>query len=96
MVILWVMNWGNSRYSAFDPRTGESVAERRRLASFTMLPWSGRVDASGGLVDFGLSSGGQGGQPVILRTDTAFVPVDTLPLPAPDERYRISFMQAGG
>jgi hypothetical protein len=92
---LWVMNWGNSRYSAFDPLTGESVTERRRLASFTMLPWSGRFDRAGGLIDFGLSTGEQGGNAVILRTDTAFVPVDTLPLPTADERYRISFVQDG-
>lgn len=92
---LWVMNWGNARYTAFDRSTGESVAERRRLASFTMLPWTGRFDASGALVDFGLGTGEQAGTAVILRTDTAFVPVDTLPLPVADERYRISFVQDG-
>lgn len=85
---LWIMNWGNARYSGFDPNTGELITERRRLASFTMIPWPGRFDPSDRLLDIGL---GSDGQPVILGLDTAFIPQDTLMLPQADERHRILF-----
>jgi len=92
----WVMNWGNARYTAFDPGSGESVAERRRLASFTVFPWPGRFDREGRLVDVGLSRiGDEGGKPALIRLDSAFVPTDTLPMPQPDGRYRIAFRRGG-
>ncbi|HEY8537179.1 MAG TPA: 6-bladed beta-propeller, partial [Vicinamibacterales bacterium] len=75
---LWVMDWGNARYSGFDPNTGALVKDARRLASFAMVPWPGRVDRSNAALDVGL---GPDGEPVILGLDSAFAPRDTLPLP---------------
>lgn len=85
---LWLMNWGNARFTGFDPRTGELVGETRRLATFAMLPWPGRFDSSNRLLDVGL---GADGEPVILGLDADFVPRDTLALPQPDDRHRILF-----
>jgi hypothetical protein len=86
--MLWIMNWGNARYSGFDPSTGQLTAEPRRLASFAVIPWPGRFDRSNRLVDIGL---GSDGQPVILGLDSAFVPRDTLTLPRADERHQVHF-----
>jgi hypothetical protein len=86
--ILWVMNWGNGRYSGYDPHTGEVVEEKRRLATFGMSPWPGRFDDSDRLLDVGL---GSDGQPVILGLGAEFVPRDTLAIPQPDERHRVLF-----
>src|SRR5690606_24375817 len=83
---VWVMNWGNVRYTAFDPATGDLVGEHRRLASFVAFPWPGAFDSDGRLVDVGLD---QTGEPAILRLDSAFVPSDTLPLPQPDQTHQI-------
>lgn len=85
---LWVMDWGNARYSGFDPSTGALVKEARRLASFAMIPWPGRFDRSNAVLDVGL---GPDGDPVILGLDSAFVPRDTLPLPRPDEADQVVF-----
>ncbi|MFV1988304.1 MAG: hypothetical protein ACC682_13565, partial [Gemmatimonadota bacterium] len=94
--LLWVMNWGNARYSAYDPNVGELVTERRRLAGFTSFPWPGSFDREGRLLDVGLSlQGDRGGDPAILRLDSAFVPTDTLPMPRPDEKYTIAFRRNG-
>lgn len=85
---LWVMNWGNARFTGFDPQTGALTDEKRRLATFAMLPWPGRFDDSNRLLDVGL---GTDGEPVILGLDADFVPRDTLALPQPDDRHRILF-----
>ena len=84
--MLWVMNWGNARYTAFDPTTGEVVEEHQRLASFVAIPWPGAFDAEGRLLDVGLD---RTSEPVILRLDPGFVPSDTLPFPQPDPGHRI-------
>ena len=89
---LWVMNWRNARYTAFAPATGEVSREVRRVASFTSIPWPGLFDADLRLVDMGL---GRAGEPVLLRLDTAFAPVDTMPIPQPDQDYVIVFRQNG-
>lgn len=89
---LWVMNWGNARYTAFEASTGELHRETRRLASFAAFPWPGRFDELDRLVDVGLD---RNGNPAILRTDTAFVPVDTLRLPQAAEEDRITFRRDG-
>ena len=89
---LWVLNWGNGRYTAFDPSSGELHDERRRLATFVSFPWPGSFDDTGRLVDLGL---GRDGTPSILRTDTLFVPIDTLDLPWPDESNLIAFRRDG-
>lgn len=86
--ILWIMNWGNARYSGFHASTGELAREKRRIASFTMMPWPGRFDPSGRLLDISL---GSAGEPVILLLDTAFVPQDTLRMPEPDEQHQVLF-----
>jgi len=90
---LWVQNWGNARYTAFDPATGELVEERRRLAGFTSFPWPGGFDRAGRLLDMGNGASGIGA--VLLRLDTAFVPRDTLPMPTGDERSRVLFRRDG-
>lgn len=89
---LWIMNWGNARYTAFDASTGELDRETRRLASFAAFPWPGRFDGLDRLVDVGLD---RNGNPAILRTDTAFVPVDTLRLPRAAEEDQITFRRDG-
>ena len=85
---LWVMDWGNGRYSGFDPNTGALVKEARRLASFAVVPWPGRFDRSNAALDVGL---GPDGAPVILGLDSAFVPRDTLPLPQLDDAFQVTF-----
>ena len=84
---LWIMNWGNARYTGFDPATGEVRREARRLASFVTFPWPGMFDDRGRLFDVGLDSGGE---PSILRLDTAFMPSDTMALPQAGEEHRIA------
>lgn len=89
---LWVMNRGNARYTAFDPSSGALIQEPRRLASFFVIPWPGLFDHQGRLIDVGLSRvGDRGGDPALLRLDSAFVPTDTLLMPRPDERNQIAF-----
>lgn len=83
---VWVLNWGNARYTAFHPDTGELLQEQQRLASFVAFPWPGAFDADGRLVDLGLDGNAE---PAILRLDSAFVPRDTLPMPQPDAAYGI-------
>lgn len=83
---VWVMNWGNGRYTGFDPATGEVRREAPRLVSFASFPWPGAFELGTRLLDVGLDFGGQ---PAILRLDTAFVPRDTLSLPAPDPLDRV-------
>lgn len=84
---LWVANLGNARYTGFDPGTGEVVAEPRRQAGFGILPWPGRFDAEGHLTEVVLLESGPG----MVRLDTAFAPVDSLPMPMPDEDDVIEF-----
>ena len=85
---LWLLNWGNGRYTGFDPVTGDVRREARRLVSFATFPWPGAFEKGAHLLDVGLNADGQ---PSILRLDTAFVPSDTLPLPAPAPDDRITF-----
>jgi hypothetical protein len=87
---LWVMNWGNARYSGFDPGTGELKREVQRSASFAVIPWPGRFDAVDRLLDTGL---GADGEPAILGLDSAFVPQDTLPILRADEAHQIVFQK---
>jgi hypothetical protein len=86
--VVWIMNWGNARFSGFNPNTGELVAERRRMASYAIIPWAGRFDQSNQLLDTGL---GTDGHPVILGLDSAFVPRDTLVMPRAAERDLVPF-----
>jgi len=88
---LWVLNWGNGRYSGFDPVQGEAKREPRRRVAFASFPWRGEFEGGGRLVDVGL---GQDGNPAVLRLDTAFAPTDTLVLPEPSEDDRI-FLREG-
>jgi hypothetical protein len=89
---LWVMNWGNARYTGFDPSTGELRREVRRLASFGVFPWPGAFERGVRLLDVSLD---RNGQPAIIRLDTAFVPADTMALPQPSEEDRIMFRRGG-
>lgn len=84
----WVLNWGNGRYTGYDPATGVVRREVPRLVSFASFPWPGAFEHGARLLDVGLDARGQ---PAILRLDTTFVPKDTLPLPAPDPDDRIVF-----
>jgi hypothetical protein len=87
---LWVMNWGNARYTGFDPATGAVTREVRRLVPFVTYPWPGAFEDGTRLLDVGLNCEGQ---PSILRLDTGFVPKDTMPLPEPSPEDRIWFWQ---
>ena len=89
---LWVMNWGNARYTGYDPGTGELLREVRRLASFAVTPWPGGFDERGRLLDVGLD---RDGEVAILRLDTAFVPSDTLAVPQAGDENRIVFRRNG-
>ena len=89
---LWVMDWGNARYTGFDPGTGEVGREVRRLGSFAVLPWPGRFDERGRLLDVGTD---RRGEPAILRLDTAFVPSDTMALPRAGDENQITFQRDG-
>lgn len=86
--ILWVMNWGNGRYTGYEPTTGRVHDEVRRLIGYAQFPWPGDFDDEGHLIDVGLD---WGGEVAVLRLDTAFEPTDTLPLPQPNDDDRISF-----
>lgn len=83
---LWVMNWGNARYTGFDPQSGAVRREARRVLSFASFPWPGGFEGRRRLLDIGLDASGQ---PAILRLDTLFVPTDTLPLPQPADGDRV-------
>lgn len=87
---LWVLNWSNARYTAYDPATGEVVTEGRRPASFVSFPWPGGVDREGRIVDVGLADDGE---VALLRVDSSFTARDTLRLPPPSDEYRITFSQ---
>ena len=89
---LWVMNWGNARYTAYDPGTGELLREVRRLPSFAVTPWPGGFDERGRLLDVGLD---RDGEVAILRLDTAFVLSDTLAVPQAGDENRIVFRRNG-
>ena len=89
---IWVLNWGNGRYTGFDPNTGDVRREPIRLASFGIFPWPGKFENGARLIDVGLNAEGR---PSILRLDTAFVPSDTLVLPAPATEDRIAFRREG-
>lgn len=87
--ILWVLSAGNARYSGFEPHSGELQDEKRRTATFSVVPWPGRFDRAGRLLDMSL---GENGQPVILVLDATFFPVSTLAVPQPNDRDRILFL----
>ncbi len=82
---VWVMNWRNARYTAFDLQSGEPFQEHQRLASFAAIPWPGAF-SEGRLVDVGLD---RNGDPAILLLDGSFVPRDTLPFPRADPGFQI-------
>lgn len=90
--VVWVMNWRNARYTAYDVTTGEVVAEPRRPVAFAMFPWPGGVDRNGRLIDVGLDSEGE---VAVLRLDSTFTPADTLRLPPESDEYRITFSRGG-
>jgi hypothetical protein len=87
---VWVLNWGNGRYSGFDPASGALVREVLRPIAFAALPWQGAFQDGERLVDVGLDLGGE---IAVMRFDTAFVPVDTMPLPQPDVNDRVMLLR---
>ena len=86
--VVWVLNWGNRRYSGFAPTTGQVYDEVRRDMGFAQVPWPGAFDDDGHLVDIGLD---RRREVALLRLDSAFAPVDTLGLPKPNDDDRITF-----
>ncbi|HZD05550.1 MAG TPA: 6-bladed beta-propeller, partial [Longimicrobiales bacterium] len=94
---LWVMDFRNARYTAFDPETGEVVAERRRPFGFFALPWPGGFDREGRLWDTGLARvEGTPGLMSLVRLDSAFLPMDTVRAPRQDESASILFTRGDG
>lgn len=94
---LWVMDFRNARYTAFDPGTGEVVAERRRPFGFFALPWPGGFDATGRLWDTGLARvEGTPGVVSLVRLDSAFLPTDTLQRPEGDDEDSILLTRSDG
>lgn len=89
---LWLLNWGNGRYSGFDPETGLVVGERQRMVPFASFPWLGAFENGTRLLDVGL---GSDRSEVLLRLDENFAPQDTLPLPSPPPGSRVSFLREG-
>ncbi len=85
---LWVMNWGNGRYTGFDPATGELRREARRHIFSASFPWPGAFESGRLLLDEGQD---RNGQKSVIRLDTAFVPRDTMPLPESKAEDRIWF-----
>lgn len=80
--ILWVMDWGNARYDAFDPATGKATTQMLRQMRFAAFPWPGAFESGHRLLDEGLNSDGAS---AIIRLDRAFTLYDTLPLPQPSD-----------
>jgi hypothetical protein len=85
---LWLMNWGNGRYTGFDPVTGNLRREVVRRVSSVIFPWPGAFQDGQQLLDVGVS---RHGQLSAIRLDSAFVPKDTLTLPQPATEDRIVF-----
>jgi len=85
---LWTLNWGNRRYSGFDPGTGQVRREVARSVRFATFPWPGAFENGRRLVDVGPDAEGR---TAILRLDSAFVPSEALPLPEPAPEDRIFF-----
>lgn len=88
---LWILDWGNGRYTGFEPATGQIRREVRRTIAFVMFPWPGAFEGGVRLIDVGL---GAAGETALIRLDTAFVPHDTLPLPQPNPEDRIMFRRS--
>lgn len=94
---LWVMDSQNARYTAFDPETGEVVAEESRAVGFFQIPWPGGFDEPGHLWDTGLARiEGTPGVVSLIRLDSLFRPADTLRLPQGEESSRILFTRDDG
>ncbi len=85
---LWLLNWGNGRYSGFDPRTGTILREPRRQAAFASFPWRGAFVGGDRLLDVALD---RSGEEAIIGLNDDFVPTDTLPLPQPPPDSRVSY-----
>lgn len=85
---VWVMNWGNARYTGFDPASGQVHNEVRSSISFHQFPWPGTFDEAGKLFDVALDDDRK---PAVLLLDDQFLPADTLRLPQPSDADQISF-----
>lgn len=84
---LLVLDSGNSRFTLFDT-TGRVVATQPRNANVSTTPWPGRIDSRGRLYDVAaIRRGSSAGTDALIRLDTAFLPVDTFPLPEFEEQY---------
>jgi hypothetical protein len=86
--LLWVVDPGNSRISAFDT-TGAYVTMKRILGGYVMMPWPGRFDRAGSFYHYGMDiEAERGGRFVMVRFDTLLNPLDTIRVPRPpDDRY---------
>lgn len=89
---VWLLNWGNARYTGFDPETGTLRAEHPRRAGYASFPWRGGFENGSVLVDVGLNAAGA---PALLRLDDQLAPLDTLALPQPDDDDSVQFRRDG-
>ncbi len=87
---LWVMDPGNTRLSVFDT-AGTALGSHLVRAGYTLAPWVGRLDTRGRLTDVGMRYDHPPGTAVLVQDDSAFVPRDTIELPAfQAQRYTVN------
>lgn len=82
---LRIMDAGLARLSIFDP-DGTFHTSHSRPAGFVMIPWRGRVDREGRVYDVGSATVGDDRRTVLVRFDSALVPMDTFFIPAYEPR----------
>lgn len=92
---LWVMNWMNQRYTAFDPESGELLEEHPRVAGFAVMPWPGLFFEEGTFLDVGFPRADGEGEIALLLVDTTFSVAGTLAPPQPDDASTVRFTRSG-
>jgi hypothetical protein len=77
---LRVMDGRLARLSVFDA-DGTLHSSHSRPAGFVMIPWRGRIDRQGRIYDVGMAPVAGDRRAVLLRFDSAMVPMDTFLIP---------------
>lgn len=87
---VWVLNWGNGRYSGFDAASGVVLREVLRPIAFATFPWQGGFQHGDRLVDVGLDLAGE---IAVMRFDTSF---PSTPCRCPNPTRPIGSCSCGG